>query len=227
MNEQEWLACTDPDTMLRYLRGKASDRKLRLFAAASFRRLAPLLPDPRQRRGIELLEHLGEGGVTLAGCQGVVAEVRRAIPPDDRVAGGPSADHPHYVALMLYREFCSSSIAVHAVQAAAGLADGAGERREQAQLMRCIAGNPFRPAAVDPSCLAWHDGTVVKLAQAAYERRDLPAGTLDASHLAVLADALDEAGVTDLDLLNHLRGPGPHYRGCFALDLLLGKGPQP
>jgi hypothetical protein len=63
---------------------------------------------------------------------------------------------------------------------------------------------------------------VVALAQAAYDHRTLPSG-LDRTTLAVLADALEEAGCTDPDLLIHLRGPGPHVRGCWALDLLLGK----
>jgi hypothetical protein len=64
---------------------------------------------------------------------------------------------------------------------------------------------------------------VVALAQAAYEQRELPAGTLDLTRLAVLADALEEAGCDQADLLGHLRGPGPHVRGCWAVDLVLGK----
>jgi hypothetical protein len=76
---------------------------------------------------------------------------------------------------------------------------------------------------IDPVWLQWNDCVVVKLARAAYEFRSLPDGTLDASRLAVLADALEEAGCVDADLLGHLRGPGPHVRGCFALDWLLGK----
>jgi hypothetical protein len=63
----------------------------------------------------------------------------------------------------------------------------------------------------------------VALAQAAYDERVLPAGTLDTARLAVLADALEDAGCADADLLGHLRGPGPHVRGCWAVDLLLGK----
>src|SRR5262249_25962998 len=129
-------------------------------------------PDPRQRRGIEVLEQLAEGTVSEAACRGVTAEVRQAIPPDDWVAGGPPADDPHYIALMLSREFCSSSIAVHAVQATAGLVDGAGEQHEQVQLMRDIAGPlPFRPVPVDASWLRWNDGTVVNLAQVIYDER--------------------------------------------------------
>jgi hypothetical protein len=100
------------------------------------------------------------------------------------------------------------------------------ERPLQAVLLRCIFGNPFRrltpPAA---QVLAWNGGLVRKLAEAAYDRRHLPSGDLDQARLAVLADALDDAGVTAPDLLNHLHGPGPHVRGCHVLDLLLGKGP--
>jgi hypothetical protein len=81
-------------------------------------------------------------------------------------------------------------------------------------------GNPFRPVTVSPT---WQTPEVISLAQAAYDERVLPAGTLNATRLAVLADALEDAGCTNPDILNHLRGPGPHVRGCWALDLLLGK----
>jgi hypothetical protein len=56
-----------------------------------------------------------------------------------------------------------------------------------------------------------------------YDERELPSCHLDAARLAVLADMLEEAGCTDPLLLGHLRGPGPHLRGCWAVDLLLGK----
>ena len=59
--------------------------------------------------------------------------------------------------------------------------------------------------------------------QAAYEERELPAGTLDLARLAILADALEEAGCTNADILNHCRVPGVHVRGCWAVNLLLGK----
>jgi hypothetical protein len=64
---------------------------------------------------------------------------------------------------------------------------------------------------------------VQKLAQAAYDNRDLPSGLLDNTRLVVLADALEDAGCAYADLLAHLRGPGPHARGCWVVDLLLGK----
>jgi hypothetical protein len=90
-------------------------------------------------------------------------------------------------------------------------------------MVREVFGNPFRPPATDPSVLNWHDDQVVNLAQAAYDNRILPAGTLDTARLAGLADALEKAGCIDGDILNHLREAGPHVRGCWVLDLLLGK----
>lgn len=90
-------------------------------------------------------------------------------------------------------------------------------------LVREIAGNPFCPISISSSILAWNDGIVVRLAQAAYDERILPAGTLDNTRLLILADALEEAGCTDEQILAHLRGGGEHYRGCWVIDLLLGK----
>jgi hypothetical protein len=212
MTEAEWESGSDPDSMLRFVRGKVSDRKLRLFAAASFRRLIALLPDPRQRRGIDVLEQVAEGAITLASCRDVATEVRDAIPPDDWVPGTPPADHLHYAALMLYREFRSSSIAVHAVHAPAALADGTVEQQEQARLMRCIFGNPFRPVRIESR---WVTPTVVSLAETIYEERAF-------DRLPALAGALEEAGCDDSGLLTHCRGEGPHARGCWATDLILG-----
>src|SRR5262249_17879854 len=93
----------------------------------------------------------------------------------------------------------------------------------QAPLLRDIFGNPFRPVTTNPAWLTWSDGTVVKLGEAIYQERELRSGPLDLTRLAVLADALEDAGCADPDLLGHLRGAGPHVRGCWAVDLLLGK----
>jgi hypothetical protein len=93
-------------------------------------------------------------------------------------------------------------------------------RAELASLLRDVVGNPFRRVAVDPSCLT---PTVLTLAQTAYDERRLPSGYLDPARLAVQSDAFEEAGCTDDAILSHLRSPGPHVRGCWALDLLLGK----
>jgi hypothetical protein len=109
--------------------------------------------------------------------------------------------------------------AADAEPAAKGVAEAA-----HCQVLRDLFGPlPFRAVCIDPVWLAWHGGAVVKLAQAVYEERELPSGHLDAARLAVLADILEEAGCSDPQLLGHLRGPGPHVRGCFAIDALLGR----
>jgi hypothetical protein len=92
----------------------------------------------------------------------------------------------------------------------------AAQRQEQCRLLREIVGNPFRSVEVEPAWLSYGGGVVGRVAQSVYEEQQL-------SQLPVLADALEEAGCTEADLLAHLRGPGPHARGCWALDSLLGK----
>src|SRR5262249_46312473 len=87
-------------------------------------------------------------------------------------------------------------------------------------LLREIVGNPFRPIGLDASWLA---PPVPALAEAAYQQRVLPVGHLDPLRLAVLSDAMQDAGCYNDDVLTHLRRPGPHVRGCFLLDALLAK----
>ena len=86
-------------------------------------------------------------------------------------------------------------------------------RTLNAMLLRDIVGNPFRPFSVDP---AWLTSTVVTLATGIYEQRAF-------DRMPILADALQDAGCEDADILNHCRGGGPHVRGCWVVDLLLGK----
>ena len=95
---------------------------------------------------------------------------------------------------------------------------GEGESVAQSQLVRDIFGTPFRPITLAP---ALRTSTVASLAHAAYDERHPPSGELDQDRLSVLADALEEEGAPD-ELVAHLRGPGPHVRGCWALDLALG-----
>jgi hypothetical protein len=90
----------------------------------------------------------------------------------------------------------------------------------RAALVRDLVGNPFRPVAAEPG---WFTPAIVSLASAAYEERHQPSGELFHDRLLVLSDALEEAGCTDEDILAHLRSPGPHVRGCWAVDLVLGK----
>ena len=91
------------------------------------------------------------------------------------------------------------------------------ESRAQADLLRDLFGqDPSRTPAIDPRWLTWNHGTVPAVARRIYDDRAFP-------DLPILADALEDAGCTDPDILGHLRGPGPHARGCHVLDALLAK----
>ena len=87
------------------------------------------------------------------------------------------------------------------------------ELPEQAALVRDLIGNPFRPATLTGP---YRTPGVAGMAESIYAE-----GRFE--ELPVLADALEDAGCADADILSHLRGPGPHVRGCWALDLCLGK----
>jgi hypothetical protein len=115
-----------------------------------------------------------------------------------------------------YRDDCALSLSCAAV---CGVPQA---MRRQADLLRDVLG-PRRPLAVKPAWLRWDGGAVLALAEAAYRRRMLPLGTLDPDALAVLADVLEEAG-GDAGMVAHLRWPGPHVAGCWAVDALTGRG---
>jgi hypothetical protein len=80
-------------------------------------------------------------------------------------------------------------------------------------LLRDIFGNPFRPVAFDP---AWRTEAAAGLARGIYEERAF-------ERLPILADALQDAGCEHADILAHCREPGTHVRGCWVVDLVLGK----
>jgi hypothetical protein len=215
MTEAEWLACNDPAAMLGFLRGKASGRKLRLFACACCRRIWDLL-DERGQVLVEQGERLADGARRATAAAGA------ATPP---LRLKKDIHSPRYLAWLAATCTIVSDVWVAARAARSHAAGGRpqfrdAEPREQAALLREIFGNPFRPAALDP---AWLTADVASLAQAAYVERELPGGRLDPGRLAVLSDALEDAGCVNDDVLSHLRSPGLHVRGCWALDLILGK----
>ncbi|QJW95875.1 hypothetical protein [Frigoriglobus tundricola] len=83
----------------------------------------------------------------------------------------------------------------------------------QVQLLCCLVGNPFRPAVFSPE---WRTGTALTLASQMYDSRDFSA-------MPILADALQDTGCDSASILDHCRGSGPHVRGCWVVDLVLGK----
>jgi hypothetical protein len=187
MRESGWWRVKKPVPMLDFLRGRASDRKIRLFVVAVCRRRwdgHP--PDELSRTAIEMAERFLEG---------------RATEEDFVAAGCPAGEDLIDVLIAGYEAYPVGIL---------------WELSIQADLLRDIFGNPFRRVTVQPSWVQWKDGTVLHLARSIYEDRrfeDLP----------ILADALEEAGCTDLDILGHCRSGGDHVRGCWVVDLVLGK----
>jgi hypothetical protein len=240
MTEAEWLAGTDPKPMLAFLQGKATKRQECLFGVACCLRVAhlyegrlfwaladgePYLPHPGEF--IEMTERRAEQPASLQfgeygeGCPDGYADEGHATFAADAALYSANAERAStYAAWAAAVTSAGHEEDYGLVGVARALPGYAVERAAQSDLLRCIIGNPFRPVSISP---AWLTHQVVALAQAAYEERELPAGTIDNARLAVLADALEEAGCNQADLLAHLRGPGPHVRGCWAVDLLLGK----
>jgi hypothetical protein len=237
MTEAEWLACTDPASLLVFLKDRATDRKLRLFSCACCRRIWDLLTDERSQQAIVVTEEYVDGKVgakALDQATAAAEDVYQQINLDRNEPDYPDPDAALLLESAAYAawEVCISNWrsreithAYHyadAKEVASAVVESLGEgmdrqsseRCHQADLIRCIFGNPFQPVTVNPSWLAWNDGTVAKLAEAIYKGRDF-------DRLAVLADALEEAGCHDADILGHCRHPGPHIRGCWVVDLLL------
>jgi hypothetical protein len=217
VTEAEWLACEDPTPMLEFLRVRASDRKLRLFAVACCRRKWKFFTDERCAQAVEIAEVFADDdnavgnldwaaqGTRLAlhewrpkqGSQGILVRVSSA-------SHALAQSHLHVVLV------ASELLGIPVNSARARTA----EAQAQATVLRDIFGNPFRSAALDP---AWRTETVLALARGVYEERAF-------DRMPILADALQDAGCDNEDVLNHCRGPGPHARGCWVVDLVLGKG---
>jgi hypothetical protein len=209
MTEDDWLHETDPIRMLTYLGGSASERKLRLFACAACRRIWRVIREERCRRVVEVSELFADGRVDKKQLQAAAGDAASAVAlaEQKRAAGWNAA----------------RTAAETAGSAQDAAIRAAGSAAFDADLVRDIFGNPFRTPSLDASCRAWNDGILGRLALALYDERHLPRGTLDPLRLAVLADALEEAGCSDPTLLAHCREPGLHVLGCWALDLILGR----
>lgn len=226
MTEQEWLTSPEPVRMVTNLcyhwkvtRTKNGRRKLRLFGCACCRRVVHLFPDEPWWSLVDLAEALAEGTADQAEVDAAleVAELADREGESDQV--GQARGNLFEAVRKLCRPAAHAAIACSSVGVAfRWLGPGeAAECAEQGNLLRCIFVNPFRPPVIQPAWLSWNGGAVVALARTIHaERRfdDMP----------VLADTLQDAGCHEADLLSHCRQPGEHVRGCWVVDLILGKG---
>jgi hypothetical protein len=239
MTENEWLAHDNPVPMLEFVAAQTSDRTLRLFLCACCARVVEgmgrrVTSAGRQIMSVEKIwsalrtvERFADGfcdtkdlasarrftdeathvpaSIDYGGESGVdgEAETVRAAAARWMTAGSAGGAVRQALATLSYH---------HAIGGT--LQSLAEHQRDMAGWLRDVVGNPFRPVEVDPTWLAWNGGAVVTLAQSIYDGSKF-------ANLPILADALEEAGCTDADILGHCRGPEPHVRGCWVLDLFV------
>jgi hypothetical protein len=214
MTEQEWLECTHPASMLMHLDGKATQRKARLFCCACCRRVWNQISTEGLRKAVEIAEDYPDARVERDAAISSDESVLAAVMTD--VVDGPADEVAQLTVLGLPRYFGDIDFAFSTAHKAYDAAETEQELTGQRDLIRDIFGNPFYTVAIDPGWLAWNGSAVVKVAQGIYEDRAF-------DRLRSLADALEKAGCTDRAILDHCRGHGPHVRGCWVVDLLLGK----
>jgi hypothetical protein len=211
MTEQEWLSSPGPAAMLEFLRasGRASDRKHRLFAVACSRRVWDLI-DQQGRAAVEVAERYADG---MAG-----PEELRAARLACRFAGSQAAWYAAATSPVVAARNAALS-AQHGAQAARNDPHSCAECLAQADLLRDIFFNPFHsPPSIPAAVLAWSDGCLVKRANSLYAERDF-----SPERMAGLAHALEEAGVTNEEVLGHCQRGSVHVRGCWLVDLLTGR----
>ena len=220
MTEAEWLTSTDPERMYEVVAETAfchkwphherTERKRAFFGTACCRLVWPwIVVDERCRRVVEYNEcqfdHPAPGHETdefYLGAKYAAEHPDNETPLLQQLAANLvyDSDDPRSVIGYLVRSFEEWLAPVE-------------RARLVADIMRDIVGNPFRPVSFDPS---WGTSSVLALAQGIYVDRAF-------DRLPILADALEDAGCDHPDLLGHLRSGGPHVRGCWAVDLILGK----
>jgi hypothetical protein len=215
MTEAEWLTCEDPERMLAFLTAipvydlhGSTSRKLRLFACAAVRTVWDRLKEERCRQAVQAAELFADG-----------------------LADARELNAAREGALRVWQTECWPLQLVYKVahraagwEAPLAAQDAVGAMRRfeetgpaQCVLVRDIFGPlPFCSVTIDPRWLKWNQGVLLQLAEAIYDERAF-------DRLPILADALEDAGCTDRTILEHCRGPGPHVRGCWVVDLILGK----
>ncbi len=244
MTEPEWLACTDPTLMLEFLKGKASDRKLRLFAVACCRRFWGVGKDTRSRQAVEVAERFADGLETDENRQTVFEMAGEAVCDPTPALSPWSRQHTEEERAALAVAYSRSVVGFAMRNAAATAIPIASLLRRLTEAAAYEAfdvsdqpaftasdiaedGERIEQAALlreifgnpyRPASIdpAWLTFDVRMIAKGAYQDRA-------SDRLPILAGALQDAGCKNEDILTHLRGAGPHVPGCWAVDLLLGK----
>ena len=213
MKEREWLSSDNPARMLSALENKLSARKLRLFACGCARLVWSLVDPGDVQNAVVVAERFVDGEATQRQLAAAYKKASKIIGRANSVAllTAESASAPFTPYLAIESMVCAlDSVVLDAPDLDAAFTC---ENARQLQLVRCIFGNPFRPVKCNRK---WRTDTVVALAQGIYDDRAF-------DRMPILADALQDAGCDSDDILDHCRDTGPHARGCWVVDLVLGK----
>lgn len=200
--------------MLRYVTSRASKRKLRLFACACFREVWESLDLEPIREGIALAEKYADGLISLevlsdAHDRAVLAFIKRLY----EITEGNDLDRLQSYFARLARANDIPICPIILQKRYLRIADDEILNKIAPFLLREVLQSPFFRTRFDSD---WRTSTATALAVQMYESRDFSA-------MPILADALQDAGCENADILDHCRGPGPHVRGCWVVDLVLGK----
>ena len=216
MTEAEWLACDDPMPMVRLLWHKVSNRQRRLFVVACAHCIWDRIPTGDMREAVATAERYADSSATpeefYEAGTAMYGYTFRTATLEKREWGFGAPDkrsvHRHCLLATFGDRGLANLETLNAWNDSRILTG-----RFQPFLLREILGNPFRPVPFSPS---WRTDTVLALASQMYKSREFSA-------MPILGDALQDAGCDAADVLNHCRGPGPHVRGCWVVDRVLGK----
>jgi hypothetical protein len=221
MSEDKWEAATDIETMLEIPLVVQHRRKVRLFGAACCRQLGAWLLHPRVLKALDAAERYADGKITDDTLSKWSREAVRARDTCDtrtqRFDFTPEWIAYHAVAYLTTPNRYGGwrMVASNILRREELFRDAIPDLHARLlALLRDIFANPFRPVDFSPS---WRTDTAVTLARQMYESREFSA-------MPILADALQDAGCDNDDILNHCRDATlTHVRGCWVVDLVLGK----
>jgi len=225
MRKFDWSDCNDPWRMLPLLRGYASDRKFRLFAIECCRPLKVLLRDDRSFWALEICEQFAEGVASIESLQKAYVEsftVYEEIQDDSE--GAESAALAIASACWVKQDEWEKSL-IEVIDNSIGLSrffmpwKNAKhiQKRKLCRIIRDIFYPPLQSILFENDLLTWNNGLIPKLARTIYDSRDFEL-------FPILADAIEEGGCVDDCILHHARERMEHFRGCWLIDTILGKG---
>lgn len=213
MNEDIWLVSSDLSLLLEFVSDHISERKLRLFGCACARAVWKDIRLKQIREGVEAAEQYADGLVTQDEFHDTYSRTIVAF-------ANWCNDEAHRLGrTRLARTMSRSATAANLThnplesKALSGFVEDAFLSKVGEGLLRCIVGNPFNQQTIDRR---WRTSDTIGLARAIYDERAF-------ARLPILADALMDAGCEDEQIIAHCRSEGPHVRGCWVVDLVLGK----